>query len=92
MEFTSTFWNRQKWRLRLGLTARTTIEASNGSARTWQNGTTLVETYSWERMEGTLSKKLAEKLGAVGVTIRRVSNEELRKQFEINRWVDDLSL
>lgn len=47
-----------------------------------QNGTTLVETYSWERMEGTLSKKLAEKLGAVGVTIRRVSNEELRKQFE----------
>lgn len=53
-----------------------------------QNGTTLIETYSWERMEGKLSKRLEEKLKAAGVRFKRLNNEELRKKFD-NKKVNE---
>lgn len=52
------------------------------------HGTTLVETYSYERREGTLFQELDRKLQAVGVRPRTLSTEELRRvveQPEVNR-------
>jgi DNA helicase-4 len=47
-----------------------------------RHGTTLVETYSYERMEGTLLDQLEAKLRRRGVHVRPISEEELRVLVE----------
>ncbi len=47
-----------------------------------ENHTELIETYSWERMDGVLSKNLKQKLELAGIKVKRVSNDELKKKFE----------
>ena len=50
-----------------------------------QHKTKLIETYSWERMEGVLSSNLKKKLEKAGVVVSRVSSEDLRAKFEQKR-------
>lgn len=58
-----------------------------------ENGTTLIETYSWERMEGVLLSALESKLRAGGVTITPMSGtaiKELIMQRDINQQLVSL--
>jgi len=46
------------------------------------NGTKLIESYSWERMEGVLLQNLAAKLDNAGVKRRQLTDDELREIVE----------
>ncbi len=50
-----------------------------------KNKTKLIETYSWERMDGTLSKNLKIKLEDAGVNIEKIDIKELQKRFQERR-------
>lgn len=53
-----------------------------------ENNTTLIETYSWERMEGVLTNSLEKKLRANGVSVKPLSGsdlEDLLMKREINQ-------
>jgi len=45
-------------------------------------GTTLVETYSYEKKEGVLNQKLQEKLEQLGVRFERKSDDEILQHYE----------
>ena len=49
-----------------------------------ENGTTLIETYSWQQREGVLHRRLREQLEAAGVTFERVSLRALLD--DLRRW------
>ena len=50
-----------------------------------ENKTKLIETYSWERMEGILSSNLKKKLEAAGVPVIRQTTEVLQEKFKSKR-------
>ncbi|MYB41875.1 MAG: AAA family ATPase [Chloroflexi bacterium] len=50
-----------------------------------ENGTTLIETYSWQQREGVLRGRLRAQLEEAGVTFERVSLRTLLK--DLGRWL-----
>lgn len=51
-------------------------------------GTTLIETFSYQKREGTLLRELREKLETVGVEFKPVSPQELLKRLEDTNKID----
>ena len=47
-----------------------------------QHNTTLIETYSWERQEGTILQNLEQKLKAIGIDIKPNDPEVIKEIFE----------
>lgn len=56
-----------------------------------EHGTLLVETYSYMRKEGNLTKELQRKLTALGVSFTPISAEELLAELQNSKQIDPFS-
>lgn len=57
-----------------------------------QNSTPLLETYSWQRSEGSLTKSLHDSLKEHGVTYRKRSDEEIFEALQRMGYISRLSV